>query len=801
MKFTLAWLKDHLETDALVTEIVETLTMIGIEVEAVLDPGKDLKDFSVAEVVAVERHPNADKLSLCTLATGAGTLCVVCGAPNVRTGLKGVFAPVGAFIPGAGITLKKAAIRGVESAGMLLSTREMNLGDDHSGIVELDADTVVGTPAAEALGLADPVFDVAITPNRGDCLGVRGLARDLAAAGLGTLKPLSRPAIAGDFASPIGVHLDFDAATTNACPRFAGRLVRGVRNGESPRWLKDRLKAIGLRPISALVDITNYLTFDLCRPLHVFDADRLDGDLHVRLARPGETLAALDGRSYELDAEMTVIADTRAPHALGGVIGGVASGCTDATTSVFIESALFDPVRTARTGRTLNIFSDARVRFERGIDAGFLEDGLAIATQMVLDLCGGVPSQVVIAGQEPPVRPAITFRPARVHTLGGVEVPAEDAGAILLALGFAIEGDGSSWQVTPPRWRNDIDGEACLVEEVMRIRGFDHIPQVSLPLPVDGVSAPLSLHQRRRVLARRVLAARGLTEAVTFSFVAGAAARAFGGGGAALTLSNPISSDLDVMRPSLLPNLVAAVGRNADRGWRDCALFEVGPQYAGTAPDEQRMVACGVRSGRHAPKHWAIPVRAVDAFDAKADALALLAALGVPTDKLTLARAAPAWYHPGRAAVLFLQPGRPLAAFGELNPGVLARLDVAGPIVAFEVFLDALPAPKAGRAGRGQALQLSALQPLERDFAFVVDDGVPAAAIMDAVRRAEPTLITDVHVFDVFAGGAIAADRKSIAVTVVLQPRERSLTDAEIDALSGRIVDAVGRATGGVLRT
>ncbi len=801
MKFTLGWLKDHLATDASVADIVDGLTRIGIEVEAVIDPGRELAAFTVAQVQAVEPHPNADKLRICTLATAAGSARVVCGAPNVRPGLKGVYAAEGTFIPGAGITLKKTAIRGVESAGMLLSAKEMNLADDHTGIIELPEDAVVGAKAADALGLADTVFDVAITPNRGDCLGVRGLARDLAAAGLGTLKPLAAAAIAGGFASPIGVHLDFEEATASACPRFAGRLVRGVTNGDSPRWLQDRLKAIGLRPISALVDITNYLSFDLCRPLHVFDADKLDGDLHVRLARPGETLAALDGNTYAIDAEMTVIADEAAPQALGGVIGGAASGCTAATRSVFIESALFDPVRTARTGRLLGILSDARVRFERGIDARFLEDGLDIATRMVIELCGGEPSERVVVGATPPARRPIAFRPERIRSLAGIDLPAEQARLILAALGFAVAGDGASWQVTAPPWRNDIDGEACLVEEVARIRGFEHIAPVPLPPQAGGPVAPLSAAQRRRVLARRTLATRGLSEAVTFSFLSARAARAFGGGDATLTLTNPISSDLDVMRPSLLANLVGAAGRNADRGWRDCALFEVGPQYAGTDPAEQSMVAAGIRSGRHAPRHWAQPARVVDAFDAKADALALLAALGLSVDKLAIAREAPAWYHPGRSAVCWLQPGRVLARFGEINPGVLAGLDVGAPVVGFEVFLDALPAAKAGRTAARSALQLAALQPVERDFAFVVDGEVPAAALVDAVRRAEPTLIADVRVFDVFAGGAVAAGKKSIAIAVVLQPRERSLTDAEIEAVGARIVDAVGRATGGALRT
>lgn len=799
MKFTLAWLKDHLETDAAPADISQRLTMIGHEVDALIDRGAGLRDFIVAEVVAAEPHPNADKLRVCVVDTGTKKLQVVCGAPNARAGLKGAFAAIGSTIPVDGTVLKPATIRGVESSGMLLSEREMALSDEHTGIIELPDDALVGSPVAVVLGLNDPLFDVAITPNRSDCLGVRGLARDLAASGLGTLKPLDVAPVKGTFPSPIGVTLDFTAETADACPCFAGRLVRGVVNRESPRWLKDRLLAIGLRPISALVDITNYLTYDLCRPLHVFDAALVRGGLRVRLARDGERLKALNGQEYALTPEMTVIADDQGAEALGGVIGGEATGCTEKTTSVFIESALFDPRRTAATGRALNILSDARFRFERGIDPAFLVDGLELATRLVLEMCGGEASDIVVAGAQPPTPPAIAFRPQRVPALTGVAVSAEESARILTGLGFSLGCSAAPWQVTTPSWRSDIVGEACLVEEVVRIAGYDRIPMTTLPRDGDLPDAALTPSQRRRPLARRALAARGLMEAVTFSFLAPAAADAFGGGADSLTLVNPISTDLAVMRPSLLPNLIQAAGRNADRGIRDVALFEVGPQYAGDRPEDQALVASGIRAGRLAPRHWADGVRPVDAYDAKADALALLAALGAPVDRLGLTTDAPTWYHPGRSGVFRLGPKQTLAQFGELHPRVLQALGAKGPMVGFEVFLEAIPLPKDKGTAK-PALVLSPFQPLERDFAFVVNDDVAAEAVIRAAKGADKALITEVRVFDIFTGEALGEGKKSLAITAVLQPVERTLTDAEIEAVAGKIVAAVEKATGGTLR-
>jgi phenylalanyl-tRNA synthetase beta chain len=821
MKFTFSWLKEHLQTEAAAVEIADRLTMIGHELESLTDRAAGLRDFVAAEIVACEKHPNADKLKVCVVNTGVRRLQVVCGAPNARTGLKCVFAAVGSVIPASGTVLQAASIRGVESAGMLLSMREMGLSDEHEGIVELVPDALVGAPAAAVLGLDDPLFDVAITPNRGDCLGVRGLARDLAAAGCGRLKPLplslyrlglletsvfstglkplAVPVLPAHYPCPIGVRFAFPPEQARACPLFIGRLIRGVANGPSPRWLQDRLQAVGLRPISVLVDVTNLMTLDLCRPLHVFDAGPLRGGLEVRPARTGERLAALNGREYELEAGMTVIADAGGVQSLGGVIGGEATACTDETTDVFVESALFDPVRTAMTGRALGIHSDARFRFERGVDPAFVEPGIEEATRLIVHLCGGTPSDLVIAGTVPPPRPPVRFRPQRVASLTGTAIADDDSARILHDLGFGVDRQAPGWQVTVPTWRSDIGGEADLVEEVVRIAGYDRIPATPLPRQEPLPQPAQTPVQRQRSRARRTLAARGLTEAVTFSFLSPALAEMFGGESAGLTLVNPISADLAVMRPSILPNLITAAGRNADRGQRDAALFEVGPQYAGVRPDQQAMAAAGVRAGRTGPRHWAAPPRPVDAFDAKADVLALLAALAVPEAGLTLTTAAAAWYHPGRCGTLSLASGPALARFGEMHPRVLARLGIKGPMVAFEVMLEAIPLRTDGPAARPPLL-LSALQPLERDFAFVVAESVTAEAVLQAVRSAGPALIAEASVFDVFAGGALDPGQKSLAVSVLLQPLDRTLTDAEIEALSQEIVAAVAAATGGQLR-
>jgi phenylalanyl-tRNA synthetase beta chain len=800
VKLTLAWLKEHLETSAPVGEIAATLTRIGLEVEAVADPARAFKDFVVARIESAAPHPNADRLKVCRVNTGKETFQVVCGAANARAGLVGVFAPVGSFVPGTAVHLKKAAIRGVESNGMMLSERELGLSEAHEGIVELAPAPPLGTPAADALGLADPVIEIAVTPNRGDCLGVRGIARDLAAAGLGRLKPLQAAPVPGAWRSPIGVKLEFPDSARNACPYFIGRHIRGLRNGESPDWLKARLTAIGLRPISALVDVTNFVTCDLARPLHVFDAEKIAGGLRARLGRAGETLAALNGKTYALDGDMTVIADDRAALALGGVIGGESSGATAATTEVFVESAWFDPVRTAATGRKLEILSDARFRFERGVDPAFVRNGIEIATRLILDLCGGEPSEIVVAGSEPSWRRTLALRPERVRTLAGLDLAPAEIERILVALGFEVAPEGKALAVAPPSWRPDIVGEACLVEEVARIHGYDRIP--AAPLPRAGyLPAPaLNESQRRRGAARRALAARGLVEAVTFSFLPAAQATLFGGGQDSLRLVNPISADLDTMRPSLLPNLIAAAARNAARGLADAALFEVGPQYAGSRPEDQSFAAAGIRAGSFAERSWAAPSRPADAFDAKADALGLLALLDVPTPRLQTLKSAPAWYHPGRSGVLALGPKTPLAAFGEINPRVLKAMDVKGPVVGFEVFLDAIPPAKEGRDSARATLKLSPFQPVSRDFAFVVDAGVAAEVLVRAALGADRSLIVGAFVFDVFEGEGLPAGKKSVAIGVTLQPSTRTLTDAEIESVAAKIVAEVARTTGAILR-
>jgi phenylalanyl-tRNA synthetase beta chain len=797
MKTTLAWLKSHIDIGVPLDRMVEALAMRGLEVDAVEDRAKELAPFIVARVVTAEKHPNADKLKLCRVDTGKGEAQVVCGAPNARAGMLGVFAPVGAVIPRTGAILKASQIRGVESQGMLCSGYELGLSEDHTGIIELPDGPAPGASFAATMGLDDPVLDIKITPNRADCLGVRGIARDLAAAGLGAMKPLLIEPVPGKFPSPIAVHLA--GPDDKACPLFLGRLIRGVTNGESPRWLQDRLLAIGLRPISALVDITNFLTFDLCRPLHVFDAAKLDGDLALRGARPGERLKALDGREYPLDREMTVIADNRGAVSLGGVMGGEATGCTEATRDVFIEAALFDPVRTAATGRKLGIHSDARYRFERGLDPEFTRPGLELATQLVLDICGGEPSEIVTAGAVPAWRREIAFRPGRTRALGGLDLEAREQRRILEALGCTIAGGGDTLAVVPPPWRADIVGEADLVEEVLRIHGYDNIPIV--PLPRDSVlpRPALSAEQRRAEQVRRALACRDLVEAVTFSFLPAAQAALFGGAPEELRLVNPISADLDQMRPSILPNLLMAAQRNGDRFEPNAALFEIGPQYRGDTPEAQQEMATGIRVGRTGVKRWDDPGKPVDALFAKADALAALSAAGVATDNLQVSDDSPSWYHPGRAGALKLGP-RVLAHFGEIHPGILATLGVDGPAIGFEIFLDAIPLARAKGKAR-PLLKPSPYQPVERDFAFVVPASIAAETLLRAARGADKKLIQEVRLFDIYEGKGVEEGMKSLAITVRLQPTDATLTEAEIEAFSKKLIAAVEKATGGKLRS
>ena len=794
MKFTLGWLKDHLDTTATLDQITDRLTMLGLEVDGVHNPAEALKAFRVAYVIEAKQHPNADRLRVCRVDTGEGEVQVVCGAPNARTGMKGVFAAEGTFIPGTGITLKPAEIRGEASSGMLVSERELELSDDHEGIIDLtDLNPEIGTPFADVWGLNDPVIEIGLTPNRGDCAGIRGIARDLAAAGLGILKPEPYAGkVPGSFESPIKVHLE----AGDACPMFVGRYIRGVKNGPSPAWLQRRLKAIGLRPISALVDITNYFTMDRARPLHVFDADKVHGDIHVRFGRTGETLEALDGRTYTADETMTMVADERVAEAFGGIIGGEPSGCSEATVNIFLESAWFDPIRTAATGRKLGVHSDARYRFERGVDPQSLVSGAEAAAAMILELCGGEASELVIAGKEPAWLRSFEFRPARVQELTGVNVAKAEARQTLEALGFTWHEGCLGVQVAAPSWRPDVHGEADLVEEVIRVHGYDAIPITPLPRLTSLPQPAMTETQARRPRARRALASRGLLEAVTFSFLPKVQAVKFGGGDDALSLINPISAELDQMRPSILPNLLYAAQRNRDRGLRSAGLFEVGPQYRDPSHTGQDLMATGLRWGQAGPRHWAEVPRAVDAFDAKADALAALEAAGAPVATAQIAAEAPGWYHPGQSGSIRL--GKViLATFGAIHPAILRDYDIEGAAVGFECFLDRIPLP------RGKArplLKVEALLPVERDFAFLVDAGVTADALARAARQADKAMITDVSVFDLYTGKGVPEGQKSLAIAVTYQPREATLTDEQIEALGEKVVAAVAKATGGTLR-
>tara|TARA_R100000005_G_scaffold72265_1_gene39670 strand:- start:8998 stop:11400 length:2403 start_codon:yes stop_codon:yes gene_type:complete len=799
MKFTVSWLKEHLEYDATLDELSERLTAIGLEVEEITDRARELAAFTVAHVVEAVQHPDADRLRVCKVDTGEGVVQVVCGAPNARTGMKGVFAPSGSYVPGTDLWLKPSKIRGVESNGMLVSEREMGLSDEHDGIIDLPEETPIGASFATIAGLDDPVLEIAITPNHQDALGVYGIARDLAASGFGTLKPLDTTAVAGKFDSPIGVRLSFGNVDPLPCSKFVGRYVRGVKNGPSPKWLQDKLRAIGLRPISALVDITNYISYDLARPLHVFDADKVTGGIQARLATEGETLLALDGEEYELSDDICVIADDARALGIGGVMGGEESGCTDVTTNVFIEAALFDPIRIAMAGRKLGILSDARYRFERGVDPAFVDNAMEIATRLVLGLCGGEPSHVVVAGDGPNWQKSVTLRKSRVKELGGVTVPESDMIAILDRLGFAPKEAGEVIETSVPSWRMDVDGEADLVEEVLRMFGYDNIPAVPLPLENVVAKPAVNAKQRRVRIAKRALAARGMMEAVTFSFLSRAHGDLFGGVADDIVLVNPISADLNAMRPSLLPNLISAVGRNQARGFSDITLFEVGSEYHSDQPDGQITAAGGLRVGVTAPRHWSGAGRKVDAYDAKADVLALLDAMGGPAGSVQIVEGAPEWYHPGRSGVMQLGPKNRLAAFGEIHPRILDVMKVKGPIVGFEVYLDSIPLPKSRETAR-PPLVVSDYQSVERDFAFEVDVETSAESLIRAIRSSEKKLITDVSIFDIYQGEKMAEGRKSVALSVRLQPTDRTLTEEEIEAVAAKIISNVQKTTGGSLR-
>ena len=801
MKFTLSWLKDHLDTTASLAEIVETLTRIGLEVEGVEDPGAKYKGFVVARVIEAVQHPNADRLRVCTVDAGEGApLQVVCGAPNARTGMKSVFSPVGTYIPGKKITLVKGVIRGVESNGMLCSAAELELSNDHDGIIDLPLDAPVGAAYSAYAGLDDPVIDINLTPNRPDATGVAGIARDLAAAGLGTLKTQAPTPAAGAFDCPVKVHLDFETADKGLCPAFAMRLVRGVKNGASPEWMRKRLRAIGLRPINALVDITNYITFDRGRPLHVFDAAKVKGDLHVRRARAGESVLALDGKTYALDASHVVISDDNGVESIAGVMGGEHSGCDENTRDVIIESALWDANNIARTGRGLGIVTDARYRFERGVDPDFCVPGAELATRMVMEFCGGEPSRMIVAGDPAKPRQIVDFPYSEVKRLTGLDIPQAEGEAILTRLGFGVENG----KAIVPNWRPDIDGKADIVEQIVRVAGLDRVASTPLKREEEGVPKPvLTLLQKRTRLAKRTLAALGLDEAVTWSFISKSQAEMFDGGAPALALANPIAADLSDMRPSLIPGLAAAAERNSRRGAKDVALFEVGQIFLGEGENDQRIAAAALRRGmakrQGEGRHWS-GGGTVDVFDAKGDALALFAALGVSLGAIQIVPGGPAFLHPGRSATLQFGPKNIVGWFGEMHPKTLEALDVEGPISAFEIILDAIPAPKARATKAKPKLERAELMPLERDLAFIVAESARAADILKAAVGADRTLVTGADVFDVYRGAGVPEGHKSVAVSVALQPRDHTLTDAEIEAVMAKIVAEVAKKTGATLR-
>ena len=803
MKFTLSWLKEHLDTDATLDEIVTKLTMIGLEVEKVENPAEKYAPFKVVEVLSAVQHPNADRLRVCMVNTGEGApLQIVCGAPNARAGMKAVLGLPGTYIAAKDITLKVGKIRDVESQGMLISGAEIEFSDDHDGIIEMPADAPVGKPFAEVLGLDDPLIEINLTPNRADCTGVNGIARDLGATDLGKYLERAPKPIKGSFPCPVNVTLDF-GDTPSLCPGFALRLVRGVKNGPSPEWLQKRLTAIGLRPINALVDITNFVTYDRGRPLHVFDAKKVHGNLVVRRAKPGEELLALDGRTYKLDDSICVIADDRGVESLAGIMGGELSGCDETTTDVLIESALWEPINIAQTGRKLGINSDARYRFERGVDPNFMVPGLDLATALVTEMCGGKASEaVVIGGLAPEDRP-IDFPVHEVKRLSGLDVPLPQIKRILTHLGFFVAGSGKIVKVAAPSWRGDIEGKADIVEEVVRIVGVDNVPLTPFErgdAPRRAILTPIQNRTRR---AKRALAARALAEAVTWSFLSKPQAEMFGGGQPELALANPIASELSDMRPSLIPGLLAAMQRNADRGLADAGLFEVGQIFKGDRPEDQFMAASGMRHGlsraNGSGRFWRDSGE-TDAFEAKADALAALAAAGAPMPALQIVPGGPAWFHPGRSGTIQIGPQNVLGHFGELHPRTLAALKVDGPVVGFEVLLDRIPEPKAKPTRAKPPLVLSPFQPVSRDFAFIVGRDVKASDVVRAAQNADKKLVTSVTVFDVYEGKGIDPDKKSLAIAVSIQPREKTMTDEEIDQLSARIVGEVGKRTGGVLR-
>lgn len=798
MKFTLSWLKEHLDTTASIDEITYALTDLGLEVESVEDRGAKLADFTLGYVKSAEKHPDADRLQICQVETDEGVQQIICGAPNARQGITVVVAKPGVYVPGIDTTIGVGKIRGVESFGMMASERELELSEEHDGIIELPSgavgDRFTDWLAENDPAKVDPVIEIAITPNRPDALGVRGIARDLAARGLGTLKQRDIPAVEGQFPCPITVTIDAD--TLAQCPVFYGRVIRGVKNGPSPEWLQDKLRAIGLRPISFLVDVTNFFTYDRNRPLHVFDADKVAGNmLRVHRAEGGETLVGLDDKEYTFSEGMTLISDAEKVESIAGVMGGAETGCSMETENVFIEAAYFDPVRTAYTGRALKINSDARYRFERGIDPEWTPYAIEHATQMILDIAGGEASEVVVAGRVPDFSRAYKLDAARVQSLVGMTISESEQRKTLTSLGFRLEGD----MAQVPSWRPDVQGEADLVEEVARIASLTKLQGRPLPRLTPGVPKPvLSAMQRREAIARRTCAALGYNECVSYSFIDQASAALFGGGTDDTRLENPISADMSHMRPSLLPALLQAAARNQARGFADMALFEVGPVFTGGEPGEQHLQVSGVLVGRTGPKDVHGASRNVDLFDVKADIEAILASIGAPA-KVQINRNGDEWWHPGRHGQICLGPKKALAVFGEIHPRVLNALDVKGPAMGFTLWPANVPLPRKAGSTR-PALSVSALQAVERDFAFVVDAGVDALMLVNAAMGADKTLIDDVRVFDEFIGGALGEGKKSLALTVRMQPSDKTLKDADIEAVSNKVIEKVTKATGGMLR-
>lgn len=806
MKFTLSWLKDHLETEASLDEICERLTAIGLEVEDVDDKAA-YKPFVIAKVLTAEKHPEADRLKVLTVDAGDGKpVQIVCGAPNARAGLVGALARPGTYVPGIDVTLSVGKIRGVESHGMMCSEKELNISDNHDGIIDLPEDAPVGTSFASYAGLDDPVIEINLTPNRPDCTSIYGIARDLAASGLGKLKAPKAPSFPVDGDTPHEVKIVLD--DERLCPGFAYRLVRGVKNGPSPKWMQQRLIAIGLRPISALVDVTNYMTFDQGRPMHVFDADKVKGALVVRRAREGEQILALDTRTYKLNPANVIIADDNGPESIGGIMGGEHSGCDENTVNVLIESALWDPINIAKSGRAHGIITDARYRFERGVDPEYMIPGLERTTELVLEMCGGTAAASKVVGYKGHQKKIVSFPYSEVKRLTGLTVSNAEARSILTGLGFEVQGDGEVVQVAVPSWRPDVDGKADLVEEVMRVHGVDKIKPEPLA-PNGSVNGRiLTTLQIRTRAAKRALAARGMLEAVTWSFISEDQAKLFGGGSAALKLANPIASDMSDMRPSLLPGLLSAAQRNADRGFGDVAIFEVSGTYENDRPEGQRRVAGGIRRGTASMsgsgRMWSNQAKGggkpVDVFDAKADALAVLEACGLPMSNVQIEAGGPAWYHPGRSGTIKAGPKVILGYFGEFHPKTLEALDVSGALCGFEVFVDAMPEPKKKATRTKPALDLSPFQMVKRDFAFVVEKGVEAANLIKAAGSADRKLISGVNVFDIFEGASVGEGKKSVAIEVLIQPVDKTLTDEDFDALTKKIVANVEKTTGGTLR-